>query len=230
VIHTGTTNDGEKDLAAVIAMLEALKGTGKVFIYTSGVWVLGNTGDTIADESTPVNPVAKAAWRPGVEQAVLSTAKDGVRAVVIRPAVVYGRGGGIPGELVQFAKQAGAARYVGDGANRWPFVHVEDLADLYVRAAQHAKAGTLLYACDGPSVRLREVAEAASFAAGAAGRVLAWPIEEARGTLGGYADALALDQQVSGERAKTTLGWTPHGLPVLDELRFGSYALPVVSP
>src|ERR1700687_1279732 len=39
VIHAGTTNDGRLDREAVRAMLDALLGSGKPFIYTSGIWV-----------------------------------------------------------------------------------------------------------------------------------------------------------------------------------------------
>lgn len=50
-----------------------------------------------------------------------------------------------------------------------------------------------------------------------------WPLEEARKTLGAYADALALDQQVSAERARTMLGWKPRASGILEDLRLGSY-------
>ena len=50
---------------------------------------------------------------------------------------------------------------------------------------------------------------AASRSAGADGKIETVPLEEARKTLGPFADALALDQQISGERAKRVLGWSP---------------------
>ena len=40
-----------------------------------------------------------------------------------------------------------------------------------------------------------------------AGKTEGWRLEEARKTLGLYADALALDQQASGGRAEEMLGW-----------------------
>jgi nucleoside-diphosphate-sugar epimerase len=208
-------------------MLEALRGSGKPFIYTSGVWVYGNTGDHIADEDFPLNPIPLAAWRPAVERLVFQAE---VRGVVIRPAIVYGRAAGILGDFVQSARERNAARFVGDGENRWPLVHVEDLADLYVRALEHAPAATVLNASDGPSVKVRALAEAASFGADAGGNTEAWPLDEAREELGAYADALVLDQQISSQRARTLLGWTPQAASALEELRFGSYALPRVSP
>ena len=99
VIHTGTTNEGQADGEAIVAMLNALKGTGKPFVYTSGVWVIGKTGDQPADESVPLNPLPMVAWRPAVEKIVLNAA-PGVRSIVIRPAIVYGRAAGLPGMFV----------------------------------------------------------------------------------------------------------------------------------
>jgi nucleoside-diphosphate-sugar epimerase len=227
VIHTASTNDAnaaQADAAVVRAILNALEGAGKPFAYTSGVWVLGSTGDKVADEQTPVNPPPIVAHRAGIEQEVLGYKGRGVRTVVIRPALVYGRGGSIPRMLVQSARETGAARYVGDGQNRWPFVDVEDLAQLYVVALEKAAAGSLYNAAHGPSYRVREVAEAASIGAGANGKTQALPLEEARKTMHAFADALVLDQQISGEKAKKELGWSPRAKSVLDDLKTGSYA------
>jgi len=223
VIHTGTTNDGALDREAVRAMLAAVDGSGKPFIYTSGVWVLGDTRGRVVDETAQLNPLPKVAWRPGVEQMVLDAARQNVRSIVIRPGVVYGQGGGIPAELVQSARETGAARYVGTGENHWPMIHLADLADLYLRALENAPAGTLLHAADDTRLRVKEIAEAASIGAGAGGRTISWPLEDARKTLGAYADALVLDQQVSAEKARVTLGWAPKEPSVIDDLKSGSY-------
>jgi nucleoside-diphosphate-sugar epimerase len=197
VIHAGTTNDGPIDQAAVQAMLDALRGSGKPFLYTSGIWVLGDTGGKVADESWPTNPAVLVAWRPAMEQLVIAAASTAVRSVVIRPGIVYGRSGGIPAE---FSK---SPLYVGTGENHWPMVHVDDLADLYIRALLDAPAGALFHATDGSAYRVREIAQAAN------ANAQSWPLEEARKTLGAYADALVLDQLVSSEKAKRTLGWQP---------------------
>jgi nucleoside-diphosphate-sugar epimerase len=227
VIHTANTNDvnaAQADAAVVREMLKALEGTGKPFVYTSGVWVLGSTGEKVADEQTPVNPTPLVAHRPAIEQEVLGAKGRGVRSIVIRPADVYGRGRGLLAMFTQSARETGAARYVGDGQNRWGFVEVADLAQLYVLALEKAPAGSLYNAADGPSYRILELAEAASTGAGAKGKTQAWPLDEARKTLRAFADALVLDQQVSGEKAKRELGWSPRGASVLDELKTGSYA------
>lgn len=211
---TGAADQAEVDTAAVQVLLDALAGSGKPFVYTSGIWVLGPTGDGVADEDAPANAAAIVAWRPAVERTVVDAAGRGVRTVVIRPGVVYGRGGGTPGAFLAGGRKKGVVRYVGDGAQRWPFVHVDDLAQLYVLALD-APAGTVLNAA-GPSLPVREVTEAAAQATG--GRAESWPLEDARARLGVYADALALDQQVSSARAEA-LGWRPSHPSVLDEIR-----------
>ncbi|PTL78798.1 NAD-dependent epimerase/dehydratase family protein [Vitiosangium sp. GDMCC 1.1324] len=222
VIWTATANREDVDAPAVAAMLERMAGSGKAFLYTSGVWVHGETGGTVADETRPLNPAKLVAWRPAVEQRVLST--PGIRGIVLRPGIVYGRASGIPAMLVSSAREGGAARFVGPGENHWPVVFIEDLADLYLRAIERAPAGTVLLAVQGSSVKLKDIAAAASQGAGKGGKTASWPLEEARNQFGGFADALALDQKCSARRAEQLLGWVPKGPGILDELSRGSYA------
>jgi len=221
VIHTALAaapDAGQVDRVAVEAIIGALLQFNRPFVYTSGCWVLGNTGDKIADEDTPLAPTPLVEWRPAIEQLVLAAARHGVQGIVLRPAMVYGRGGGLVNSFVESARERGAARIIGDGQNRWTFVHVDDLADLYVRALGGA-SGTLWFAAHGPAVRVRDVAEAASRAAGAGGKVETVPLADARQTMGPLADALALDQQISGERAMRVLGWRRHAPGVIEELQ-----------
>jgi nucleoside-diphosphate-sugar epimerase len=223
VISMATTYDPNIDGPAIDAFLDALAGSNKPFVYTSGIWSHGDTGGVVVDETTPPKPAALVAWRQAVEDRVREGARRGIRTVVIRPAVVYGRGGGIPAGFVQSAREKGAARYVGTGENRWPSVHVDDLADLYLLALERAPAGSLLLGVHGPSHPVREIAAAASRGAGAGGRTAAWPLEEARQKLGAYADALVLDQQASGRKAQELLGWKPHRPTILEDMERGSY-------
>ncbi len=230
VIHCGTTNDGHHDADAVGGMIETLEGTHKPFVYTSGVWVLGNTGDTPATEEAPVNPPYIVGWRPALESDVLAASSAGIRTIVVRPGVVYGRGMGLAGIFVQTANEKGAAYTIGDGHNRWSAVHVEDLADLYVRLIEHGAPG-LYHAVDGAPVRMREVAEAASFGAGAGGKTASWTPVEAGDRFGAaLVEALLLDQVVSGDKAKRELGWEPKAVPLVDDLRYGSYAMARINP
>jgi nucleoside-diphosphate-sugar epimerase len=224
VISLATTYDPSIDGPAIDAILDALAGSNKPFIYTSGIWSHGDTGGKVVDETSPPQPAALVAWRQAVEDRVLAGSQRGIRSVVIRPAIVYGRGGGIPAGFVESARTEGAARFVGTGKNRWPLVHVDDLADLYLLALEKAPPGTLLLGVSGPSRSVSDIAAAASRGAGAGGRTAATPLDEARKQMGAYADALTLDQQASGKRAQETLGWRPHQPDILEEIERGSYA------
>jgi nucleoside-diphosphate-sugar epimerase len=226
IIHTAFSRDPDaplKDAALVDAVLKKIAGSGKAFIYTSGVWVLGNTGEHAADEQAPLHPPPLVAWRPAIEQQVLKAGEQNVRGIVIRPAMAYGRRGGIPAMFVGSARETGVSRYLESGQNHWTLVHVDDLADLYVRALESAPAGTLLLGASGSPVTLRELAEGASRAAGLDGHALPWDIEDARGVLGAVADALLLDQRVSGKHAEELLGWRPSAPPILELMKRGEY-------
>ena len=232
VVHAGfepSEEGGAIDATAVEAYLEVLAGTEKPLVYTSGVWVYGNTGDTPITEEDPLDPLPVVAWRVPVEERLVAAAPD-VRTVVLRPALVYGRAGGIPAMLTFSAAEHGAVRFVGNGGNKWTMVHVGDLADLYRLALEAAADGTLdpgtvLNAAHGVPVTVREAAEAASFGAGTEGSIRSWPLEEAQQELGGIADALTLNQVVAGEKAKRLLDWRPEApYDLLTDLRSGSYA------
>ncbi|TCG08582.1 epimerase, partial [Paraburkholderia steynii] len=51
-----------------------------------------------------------------------------------------------------------------------------------------------------------------------ADRVEYWPLDDARQSLGPFADALALDQTVSGQHARRVLAWEPHGPSLIADL------------
>jgi nucleoside-diphosphate-sugar epimerase len=186
-------------------------------VYTSGVWVYGSRGDAVVDEDAPVAPIPLVAWRPGHEARVLAGAQRGIRAVVIRPGVVYGDGGGIVGGLMAAAKN-GPLQVVGDGTNRWPTVRVDALAELYAAAVEQPAAHGIYNAVRGASVPYVEIARAASRAAGGDGTIEHLTYENAAAMMGGFAEALALDQLISSAKAERELGWSPHRPTLLEEL------------
>ncbi len=225
VVHAASPTDGNRaayDEAATRAIIDALRGTAKRFVYTSGCLLYGATGDTPATEDGPLHPIDLVRFRQALEGEVLAAAADDVHAIVIRPGWVYGNRGGAAMMMVASAMEHGAAHYVGDGRNRWTTVHADDLADLYLLALERAPAASIFNGTHGAAIPLIEIARAASEGAGAGGRVAAWPLDEARQALGDFADAIACDQVVSGELPKHELGWSPSRPSIIDELR--SYA------
>lgn len=95
-------------------------------------------------QNVALRPLPIVAWRAPNRERVHRASDGGhtLRTVVIRPGIVYGDGGGIPGMMAAQAK-AGELRIVGDDANRWPLVRIDEIADLYLRALERSPAQAL---------------------------------------------------------------------------------------
>jgi nucleoside-diphosphate-sugar epimerase len=217
VIHCAVEYSAEGvavERAAIEALLDAT-APGRAFVYTSGVWVYGSRGDAVVAEDAPLAPLDLVAWRPAHEELVLAQSPR-LRTIVIRPGIVYGDGGGIPGTMVAAAHK-GELRIVGDGTNRWPTVRHDALGELYGAVVDQRTAHGVYNAQRGAVVPYIDVAHAASRAAGGDGSVAHLSLESARDMMGPFADALACDLQVDSSRAARELGWEPHRPTLLEE-------------
>ncbi|MEO6709518.1 MAG: NAD-dependent epimerase/dehydratase family protein, partial [Planctomycetota bacterium] len=138
----------------------------RLFLYTSGVWIYGNRGEERVTEASPIRPPRIAAIRAEHERLVLAADGGALRTLVIRPGCVYGGSGSLTSYWFESATKQGAALVVGDGANRWAMVHRQDLAELYLRAAESSHRGEIFNAVDRSRFTQLECARAASRAAG----------------------------------------------------------------
>jgi nucleoside-diphosphate-sugar epimerase len=214
------------DAKAVGALLEGLQGSGKPFVYTSGTGVLGDTGSKIYDEETPIVPsqlpaVQALQQRLHVEQRVLNASR--VRGIVLRPPNVYGRGDGhaVFWLLRAAAQKLGAVPYrFGSGDNRWAFVHVDDLADLFVLALEKAPAGALFHAGAEAGLRTQDIAVALSHGMGLEGKTVALEKDALAEAIGfpPMADYWSSNSQSTSEKARRVLGWQPLHVDLLKEV------------
>lgn len=201
----------DRNVLRVASELGGRKGAARKVVYTSGVWVYGDTGTRCVDETTAPNPPKFVAARVENENFLLSCARPELATIVVRPGCVYGGHGSLTAGWFDGATK-GAARIVGDGANRWAMVHVEDLARLYVLAAESPLGGEVLNATDRSRFTVRECAIAASRAAGAGGAVVETPYADALARYGPLAQGLAASQHIDSSKAVRLLGWQPrHG-------------------
>lgn len=194
------------DTLTAAASRHAATGQPAAVVYTSGIWVLGETQGQ-ATEDAPVRPAEIVEWRPAHERVVLERGASGIRTAVIRPGIVYGGARGIIGDLLKDAAN-GLVRIVGEGRNHWPCIYDRDLADLYVRVAVNPAASGIFHANDEADERVGDIVEAIAAHAKTRPDVRHMPLAEARKKMGNYADALVLDQIVRSPRART-LGWAP---------------------
>lgn len=211
VVHTAFESSPrgiEKDRQAIDTIVSALKSRGgsKTFIYTSGVWVLGQNSWP-AEEDSRLSPATHVTWRPAHEQAVLDAGQDGLRTIVVRPGILYGGSRGIVSDLLKDALN-GLVRVIGPGKNCWACVYDRDAADLYVRLVQSPDAAGIFHANDEADERVNDIADAIASHLSQRPDIRHVPLPEAKKKLGTYAEALAIDQRVRSPRARA-LGWTP---------------------
>lgn len=181
---------------------------GRVFVYTSGVWVLGSTGSRVDDESTPPEPIDIVKWRPAHERRVLDASRDGFATAVVRPGCVYGGKQSLLGDAFVAADKGDPVQIVGDGNNRWALCHIDDVASQYV-AVLEQKASGVFHAIDDSSCTLNEMVAAVIKARKSRSAVNHVPPDVARKAMGLFADALLIDQQVRSLDTRARLGWTP---------------------
>jgi nucleoside-diphosphate-sugar epimerase len=214
---TNYTGAAETDRRAIDALGEALAGSDRPFVVTSGLagFALGRTM-TEDDSANPNSP-------RGSEQAALAFTTRGVRVSVLRlPPSVHGEGdhGFVP-RLIDIAREKGVSAYPGDGSNRWAAVHRFDAARLFRLALESAPAGARLHAIGDEGVPVREIA-------GVVGRHLGLPATSVApeaaadhfGWLGGF---FSLDLPASSTVTRELLGWHARRPGLLDDLDEGHY-------
>ncbi|MGG4094586.1 MULTISPECIES: NAD-dependent epimerase/dehydratase family protein [Paenibacillus] len=225
VIHTA---DSDHRLA-VETFIEALRGSGKPFLHTSGSSVVGDDarGDSVSeriyDEETPFTPMDIREERVAINNRVRRAGiDDGVRSVVIVPSMIYGDALGLPTEsdqlpqIIRKSREMAAGIHVGRGVNRWSNVHIKDLARLYLLALTKAPSASYFFAENGEE-SYGDIARSVSKALGFGGKTMSWPAEDAMAELGDWARfAIASNSRVRAVHARNLLGWQPAEEPLLN--------------
>jgi nucleoside-diphosphate-sugar epimerase len=223
---------GDADRAAIEVFGEALAGSGRPLVIASGILgvlglppgVVATERDGLADDAGDRDvPISGGQGRVANAHYTVALADRGVRSSVVRlPPATHGDGdnGFIP-IAIGFAREKGAAAYVGDGANRWPSVHRDDAARLFRLALESAPAGSVLHAVGDEGVPIREVAEifaahlnvpARSVTPGQAGDYVGW-----LGRFWGF------DGPASAQLTRDLLGWEPTRQGLIADLKEGHY-------
>ena len=195
IIHAAQSNERTAELAH--KALDAYSPQRAHLIWTSGVWVLGNT--TNANERSPVNPLEIVSWRPETEQRALAA-----NGCVIRPGCVYGGKQSLFRDWFAAVEQGHPIQIVGDGRNHWSMVDLHELAKLFVRAAELRATG-IVHAIDDTRAPLEQCARAV----GPSSRLEFLPADAMRVKLGAFVDALVVDQIIDSTETRQRLGWNP---------------------
>lgn len=227
VIHLGFVHDFTRfeemcilDGKVIETIGEALVGTEKPFLITSGTALFSKDGLTIETDRS-VNPHPRIA----TENAADTVAAKGVKVAVVRLSPsVHGKGdiiGFVP-TLIRIAKEKGKSAVINDGNNFWPAVHKLDAAKLYRLALEKPfKSGTRYHAVAEQGIPFKNIA-------GFIAERLQVPLvsitnDEAAEHFGWFAHFAKLNNLTSSEETKKVLGWEPQYPTLMDDLKSDVY-------
>ncbi len=212
----------EKDVRVIKAMGEALKGTDKPLLITSGTGI-GSPGpgelarEDVFDAHHP-NP------RIASELAGQEMLAAGVNVSVMRlPQVHDPVKQGLITPLLDVIRQKGVAGYIGDGQNRWPAAHVTDVARLYVLAIERAEAGARYHAVAEEGISAKAIAE--TLAEGLGIPAVSVEPNAAVDHFGWMVMFVELDMPASSAWTRKTLGWEPTGPSLISDLQRMDYGV-----
>ena len=219
VIHTAFIHDfnqyvkaNEVDANVIKAMGEALKGTNKPLVVTSGILGLPLIDGMITEESVALNSPRSS------EAVTLQLAEEGINASVVRlpPAVHDEQLKGFVPTMIEFARKHGHAAYPNNGENRWTAAHRKDAAQAFVQALTVAKPGALYNAIAEGSVTVKSIAEVIS-------KNLNLPIQSISGdAIPQYFEWMSmfigLDSPGTSTKTQTELNWKPSHIGLLEEM------------
>jgi uncharacterized protein (TIGR01777 family) len=125
--------------AKLVEAIEKLEKRPNVFVSTSAVGIYGNRGDEqLSEQSTLANDFLAEVCKDWEKEALRSE-KLGCRVVIIRTGVVLGKGGGALAKMLPIFK-TGLGGPLGSGSQFMSWIHVEDLAALYIECLMNQEA------------------------------------------------------------------------------------------
>jgi nucleoside-diphosphate-sugar epimerase len=162
--------------------------------------------------------------RVDAENAVAALAQRGVRSSVVRLSPMVHSDldkHGFTPALIGFAREHGAAAYIGDGANRWPAADTRDIGVLYRLALEKAPAGSRLHGVGDWGIPFKTIAETIAGKLGVEAKSVS--AEQAADYLGFLAAFAHMDNPTSNERTTALLGWEPTRPGWIDDVESGHY-------
>ena len=205
----------EKDRRAILALGDALVGSDRPLVITSGTGLgMAAPGEPATEDHIDLNHPNP---RKASEEAGIAVAERGVKVIVVRlPQVHDPVKQGLITPYVQITREKKLAAYVGDGSNRYPAAHVSDVARLYKLAIEKQQAGARYHAVAEEGVPLKDIVEVI-------GRGLSLPIasltpEEAKAHFGWMALFAGFDMPASSAITQQQLDWHPTGPTLLADL------------
>ena len=211
----------EKDRRAIAALGEALAGSDRPLLITSGVG-MGDPGDGQPATEQVLN-LHHPNPRVGSEAQAQALVEAGIDVRVIRlPQVHDTVRQGLITPFIAIAREQGVAAYLGEGTNRWAAAHVVDVARLYRLALERGHKGARYHAVAEEGVPARAIVDVV--AAGLGVPTVSLTAEQAPAHFGWFAMFAGMDVVASSAWTRAELGWNPVGPGLIEDLRAMDYA------
>lgn len=228
VIHTATLGGEipgmsfEEAVAQAVSILDNLRSltaeAGIRLISTSGTSMYGDTEAQIAHESSPTQVPPFLQPLADIENKLI----EAPHVHILRTSMVYGRAGG-SGILaaIQGVQSRGRAALVKDDSEI-SFIHVDDLADLYLHLLQTPDAPRLVIAVS-QITGVKDFMAAVTAAIGVEKSFDKISPQEALSSFGAIGMYMTRNMRVSASLAQEIFGWKPSRKSLIEELQTGSY-------
>ncbi|OJV78999.1 MAG: 3-beta hydroxysteroid dehydrogenase [Cellulomonas sp. 73-92] len=207
--------------AAVQTIGETLAGTGRPFLFASGVAALAPGRPATEDDPSPHH--GPGSPRGGAENLAFDFVGQGVHSVALRfSPTVHGMGDhGFIARIAQIAREKGVSGYPGEGTNHWAAVHRSDAARLVALALAQAPAGARVHAVGEEAVPSRAIAEAI----GAALRLPVTSVapDDVAEHFGWIGTFFGMELSATSAATRELLGWSPTGPTLLEDIAAGAY-------
>jgi len=206
-IHMAMAHSAEYaavDAKAVRAMVKALEGSGKKFVYTSGTWGWGPDNGGVISEETPENaetaiPFVK--HRVDLEKEIIAQGKvSNVQVIIIKPVVVLAKGHSTNN---MYTTMVTDQAYINDGEQYLSFIHARDMGPFYL-AAYEKSASIATYIAYSSTLKLKDVLAQLGFAGPATKNLTR---DEASNAFSVYGYAAYYSQHIVSTKAFTELGF-----------------------
>jgi len=210
----------EKDRRAIEALGDALAGSNRPLIITSGTGM----GNSVPGEPASEDFFDRNHSNPRKISEITgeSVAGRGVNVSVVRlPQVHDTRKQGLITYAVQIAREKKLSAYVGEGLNRWPAAHVLDVARLYRLALEKQQPGSRYNAVAEEGITMKAIAEI--LGKGLNVPVLSLSPEDAQTHFGWLGMFAAYDMPASSTLTQKRLDWHPAGPTLLADLEAMKY-------
>ena len=223
VIHTAFNHDFsqynascEADRKVIAAFSDAISGTDKPLVITSGIGLLRL--DRLVTEDDSLSVSSDVIPRAASEEAAAAATAKGSNVYVVRlPPTVHGAGdhGFVP-MIISIAKENTRSAYIGDGQNRWPAVHRFDAAKVYRLIVEQKPEQKTFHPVAEQGIPFKDIAEII-------GKELKLPAislpqVEAEKHFTWFTHFATMNVAASSVKTRKTLGWEPTNIDLLSDM------------